>query len=600
MSNKNNTLLNEHKHTNFNNQPSFNELLTQNGYPPINLVYDGKIHRFGKDGKLWYTCYETHAVAGDWSEELQKVKWCDKTQWNTFSKEEREQKKLEIQQLQEQNEKERIELQKQATIYAQEVISKASKSGNSKYLQKKKLNQDNGVFFGKNEEIIIPIYDIEGELVSLQTIFQDGKKQFLKNGKTKGCFYEIGKIENAKEVYICEGYATGLTVYNITKKPVIVCFYAGNISPVLENLLQQYPHKTFIIAGDNDAYKELNTGKIKSEEASKKFGCKVILPKFKNVSSKPTDWSDLYILEGKSEVKKQLEGKRLKILNLAELLQYDIPQKQSLLEPILQEGNLAMIYAKRGVGKTFASLEVAFAVASGGNMFDGKWKANKPRKVLFLDGEMPAITIKERLAEIVFTSTCKNFNPENLQIITPDLQEQGMPDITTVEGQNAINEFIEENTSLVIIDNLSTLARTGRENESESWLPVQEWILSLRRRNIAVVIIHHANKSGEQRGNSKKEDILDTVIKLERPSDYKTEEGARFEVVYTKARNFQGEEAKSFEATKTANGWKVADIEGLIVRQVLDLHKEGLTQRDIAQEVGKGLATVNRIIKNNK
>jgi hypothetical protein len=45
----------------------------------------------------------------------------------------------------------------------------------------------------------------------------------------------------------------------------------------------------------------------------------------------------LYILEGENEVKKQLEGKGLKVINIAELLQYDIPQKQSLLEPILQD-----------------------------------------------------------------------------------------------------------------------------------------------------------------------------------------------------------------------------------------------------------------------
>jgi len=600
MNGNNNTLLNEHKRTNFNIQPSFEQTLTQSGYPSINAVCDGKIHRFGKDNKLWYTFHEIYAVAEDWSGELPKVYWNDKQKWNALSKQEQEQKRAEIKKLQEENERERIALQEKAKIHAQEIIAKASKGGESAYLQKKKLVQDEGIFFGKYEENIIPIYDVEGELQSLQTIFQDGKKQFLKNGKTKGCFYEIGKIQNAKEVYICEGYATGLTVYIITKKPVIICFYAGNIPPVLENLTKKYPQINFIIAGDNDAHKPQNTGKIKSEEASKKFGCKVILPKFKDTSTNPTDWNDLYILEGEAEVKKQLEGKGLKVINLAELLQYDIPQKEPILEQILQEGSLGMIYAKRGVGKTFASLEVAFTVASGGEMFDGRWKAQKPRKVLFVDGEMPAITLKTRLAEIIASSNVSNFNPENLRILTPDLQEQGMPDISTVEGQNAVNEFIGNDTALVIIDNLSTLARTGRENDSESWIPVQEWILSLRRRNIAVLIIHHAGKNGEQRGNSKKEDILDTVIKLERPSDYKTEEGARFEVIYTKARNFQGQEAKSFEATKTQNGWNITDIEDLIVKQVLQLKEEGLSQREIAQEVGTSPATVNRILKANK
>jgi putative DNA primase/helicase len=170
-----------------------------------------------------------------------------------------------------------------------------------------------------------------------------------------------------------------------------------------------------------------------------------------------------------------------------------------------------MIYAKRGVGKTFASLEVAFTVASGGGMFNGRWKAQKPRKVLFVDGEMPAITIKEHLTTIISNADIKDFNPENLQILTPDLQEQGMPDISTIEGQNAINEFITNDTALVIIYNLSTLARTRRENESERWIPVQEWILSLRRRNIAVVIIHHAGKSGN-RGEILKKRIFLTQL----------------------------------------------------------------------------------------
>ena len=48
--------------------------------------------------------------------------------------------------------------------------------------------------------------------------------------------------------------------------------------------------------------------------------------------------------------------------------------------------------------------------------------------------------------------------------------------------------------------------------------------LDLRRRGIAVLFIHHGNKSGGQRGTSRREDILDFVIQLKRPNDYKTEE----------------------------------------------------------------------------
>jgi hypothetical protein len=78
-----------------------------------------------------------------------------------------------------------------------------------------------------------------------------------------------------------------------------------------------------------------------------------------------------------------------------------------------------------------------------------------------------------------------------------------------------LNDF-----DLIVLDNLSTLVRSGRENESESWLPVQEWALQLRKRGKSILFVHHAGKTGQQRGTSKKEDVLDTVISLKRPKDY--------------------------------------------------------------------------------
>ena len=62
--------------------------------------------------------------------------------------------------------------------------------------------------------------------------------------------------------------------------------------------------------------------------------------------------------------------------------------------------------------------------------------------------------------------------------------------------------------------------RTGRENEAEGWLPVQDWALGHRRAGRSVLFIHHAGKGGLQRGTSRREDVLDTVIGLRRPTDY--------------------------------------------------------------------------------
>ena len=102
-----------------------------------------------------------------------------------------------------------------------------------------------------------------------------------------------------------------------------------------------------------------------------------------------------------------------------------------------------------------------------------------------------------------------------------------------------IEPFLKD-VDMVVLDNIATLCRTGKENESQSWQTMQAWLLELRRRGMTVLLIHHAGKSGDQRGTSAREDIMDTVISLRRPREYSMAEGARFEVHLTKARGISG------------------------------------------------------------
>lgn len=268
-----------------------------------------------------------------------------------------------------------------------------------------------------------------------------------------------------------------------------------------------------------------------------------------------------------------------------------------LLAPILPRQGLAMLYAMRGVGKTYVALSLAYAIASGGEMF-GKWSAPQPARVVYLDGEMPARTLQDRLVNIAAGSPSDITNPDMLQILTPDLQECGMPNIATPEGQQAIEPFIAD-ADLVVIDNLATLARYGRCNEEESWTPIQGWLLDLRRRGKSALIVHHTGKSGDQRGTIAKEDILETVFALKRPADYRMEQGARFEVHFTKGRTLTGDEAKPFEAMLiSVDGrleWTTRDIEDAEMERVKALLDEGLSIRDIAEETGLSKSKVGRL-----
>tara|TARA_A100001391_G_scaffold195512_1_gene172916 strand:+ start:2254 stop:3210 length:957 start_codon:yes stop_codon:yes gene_type:complete len=285
-------------------------------------------------------------------------------------------------------------------------------------------------------------------------------------------------------------------------------------------------------------------------------------------------------------------------VSAGDLITMEMPARRLLLAPWLPAQGLAMVYAPRGVGKTYFALNVAYAVASGGQYLN--WSAPACGRVLYLDGEMPANVMQQRLRDIVATAE-KDAASDALRIVTPDLQgDQFMPDLSSATGQASLESLLE-GTDLVVVDNISTLCRGGIENESESWLPVQQWALRLRSKGITVLFVHHAGKGGNQRGTSRREDVLDTVISLKRPPDYSPDQGAAFEVHFEKNRGFTGTDAEPLDVslanTPTGLTWVWRELEVSTYHKVVELAKEELSQADIARELDVNRSTVSRHIK---
>jgi hypothetical protein len=290
---------------------------------------------------------------------------------------------------------------------------------------------------------------------------------------------------------------------------------------------------------------------------------------------------------------------RLRPLNLKDFLQLSIKPRGMLLDPILPEKGLAMLYASRGTGKTHIALGITFAVATGSEFL--KWKAPAARRVLLIDGEMPAAALQERLASIVASAPNVEFDPDNIRILAGDLIEGGgIGNLASPDVQAELDQFLD-GVALLVLDNLSSLTAVVRDNDAESWGPIQEWLLRLRRRDISVLIVHHAGKGGQQRGTSRREDVLDTSISLRRPADYSPTEGAKFEVHLEKVRGVFGDAAKPFEAKlETRDGiavWSTRELEDANRARVEALLDDGLSVRDIADETGIPKSTVHRIKK---
>lgn len=293
--------------------------------------------------------------------------------------------------------------------------------------------------------------------------------------------------------------------------------------------------------------------------------------------------------------------KALVSLNISEFLQLKLPSAGVVLGEWFTEKSLTMIHAWRGLGKTWFTLSLSYSIACGEQFL--KWPVAKPRRVLYLDGEMQASTMQNRLALI--TGMFDSEPAEGFfSILTADLQtERGMPDLSTLEGQFEIDDVIQQrNPEIIVIDNLSCLARSGRENEGESWLCIADWALRMRREGRSVIFVHHSGKSGAQRGTSKREDILDNVIALKKLPDADAAKGAAFEVHFEKSRHTNGTDVNTMEVelvTDERKGlrWAFKDSESGRKDRIQEMVSNGMSYQEIAQELNVSKSTVFRSLR---
>jgi hypothetical protein len=290
-------------------------------------------------------------------------------------------------------------------------------------------------------------------------------------------------------------------------------------------------------------------------------------------------------------------GPNLSAINLSEFAALPLSHRQYVLTPILPERGLAMLFAPRGVGKTQVAFNIGWAVDCGQPFL--RWYASRPRCVLFVDGEMPQELLQERTQAMIAASACQPPHPDFFQLLSMDRQELGTSLNLALPHHQAAVEALLEPVDLLILDNISTLVNSGRENDAESWNEMQAWLLKLRRKGITVLLIHHAGRGENARGTSKREDVLDTVIQLKHPEDYEAEQGARFEVHLTKARGVHGDDALPFEANlEVINGrdrWTCTVLRDKVLDRIQELSQAGGTVRDIAKEMGLSKPKAQRL-----
>ncbi|ATM04487.1 topoisomerase [Raoultella planticola] len=206
-------------------------------------------------------------------------------------------------QLRQTEQQQRQRLHKLTACRAFELLSNAERaSPHHPYLTAKRLLPHG--LYQSGHDLLVPLHNVRGELVNVQTIRPDGHKLFLRNGQVKFAFHVMGDFDQMipdapqHDVYVCEGWATGAALLQFWDIQAVVCaMNAGNLKHVALALRGRYGSGIqMVIAGDDDRTSKDNPGDRAANEAAYLAGCMVVSPEWPpGAPVELSDFNDLMI-----------------------------------------------------------------------------------------------------------------------------------------------------------------------------------------------------------------------------------------------------------------------------------------------------------------
>ncbi len=258
-----------------------------------------------------------------------------------------------------------------------------------------------------------------------------------------------------------------------------------------------------------------------------------------------------------------------------------------VLGPVLARGSIALLTGPRGVGKSWLALAMAHAAARGGTL--AGWRARKPHRVVYIDAAGSEAVLHARLAALA------PVHPPTLVLVPGDAQTQGLPDLASEAGREALDRFVVD-ADLVVLDGIAALVQAGR-GVGARWSALADWLRSLRRRGIAVLLV----EAGEPRAIAA---LADTVLRLERPADPAAEPGLRFTVRVAASRALAEGSCRAFELHMALRDggavWTRRDDFDRRALAAWRLHRRDLSSREIAKTLGVSPATAWRLVRHGK
>lgn len=491
--------------------------------PPDEIILDGQLRRFRTDPKKhdrsgWYVGHADGIVTmiwGDWRQGIEQTIKADMGRKWSVAEEMAHVARVAAAKAARDAERKK---QNEAAASTVEIIwsEGAAASPEHPYLKRKDI-QPHGAKITGDGRLMVPLFDSDGVLASLQYIDAEGGKLYHPGGSVSGKFCIIGTLDVPGVLYVAEGYATAATIHEVSKRPVVVAYSASNLVPVTGTLRDIYGQgQDIVIVADNDAS---GVGQKYAEQACAKYGVRMVMPPIQG------DANDY------AQAGQDLAG----LLNPPKN-EWLIPADDFCAQPApiswrikhwVQDQALIMVHGPSGGGKTFVVLDWCLSMASGKQDWAGH--KVKPGAVVYLAGEGHH-GLRSRVAAWKHHHQANSFNMW--------LSKDGC-DLNTPEGYQRVSDNLRTLPNapcLIVVDTLHRFL-LGDENSAQDAKTMLDACNGLMREfNCSVILVHHTGVSEETqhraRGSSAWRGALDIEVSIVPAKD-----GAPMEIIQRKSKD---------------------------------------------------------------
>ncbi|MEA4952725.1 MAG: AAA family ATPase [Aminivibrio sp.] len=369
---------------------------------------------------------------------------------------------------------------------ARRLWEQAKDAINHPYLTKKKIDGQ-GCRVTADGTLLVPAYNVSGDLVGVERIDAAGNKRHL--GNKGGAFFPCGDLDAGKTVLVCEGMATTKSLNAITNFPTLAAF--GSIN--LLGAAQALQGKDVLICPDTD-------------EAGRKAATQCRSAGFKVVELPPEsrnglDWNDVHVEHGIEPAKalfreawskatvKQPETPKKSILDIVKAPSPGTARKPEKVWHFPRK-HLNLVAADPGMGKSILITKVSADLSIAAPVLG--MNAEPIRKTLYLNGECGSDYFDWR-----FKSSDWQYSEDYFKVVhQEDAAEEGIDlDLDTPQGRKNLELLLEKHApDLFVIDSLPAFSDEDM-NDGQSQNTLCKYLKQLAiRYNLALVLITHLRK----------------------------------------------------------------------------------------------------------